>query len=358
MHITESSRDALNTGSQGSLSYDPYALIDIHLHLDGSLSVANTRQLIALCEPGSASADAVAHLHQINDSRLVELLSVDEGCTDLNEYLSKFDLPARLLQTKVQLTLAAETLLHELSELGLAYAELRFAPQRHTWDGLTQAEAIEAVIEGMAAAPIPASLILCCMRGDDNHAENTETLELACAHLEHGVAALDLAGAEALFPTRDFTDIFAEAAKRGLPYTIHAGEAAGPESVWEALEMGAQRIGHGVRSIEDPDLVRELASRGTVLELCPTSNLNTSVYSDLGNYPVREFLEAGVRVCVNADNIAVSRTHVGRELRLVKDVLSLSDEDVRILVMNAIEASYADNDTKAELKTLVNNRLP
>ena len=139
----------------------------------------------------------------------------------------------------------------------------------------------------------------------------------------------------------------------GVPYTIHAGEADGPESVYKALEFGAKRIGHGVRSLEDAALVQRLAAEGITLEMCPTSNLNTSMFANYEVYPLRKLMEAGVKVTVNTDNMTVSNTTATAELRY----LALTKEEMHLLARNAVEAVFADAETKAWLKKEAEKRF-
>ena len=146
-------------------------------------------------------------------------------------------------------------------------------------------------------------LILCCMRGED-HEANIETVRVASKYYGNYVCALDLAGAEALYPTDYFNKEFELAKAEGIPFTIHAGEAAGPESIWRALEFGASRIGHGIRCLEDGALVDYLARHKIPLEICPTSNIQTKVYQSYDEYPVKELLLRGVHVT------EIGRAHV------------------------------------------------
>jgi adenosine deaminase len=156
-----------------------------------------------------------------------------------------------------------------------------------------------------------------------------------------------------LFPTADFADLFVLARELGIPYTIHAGEADGPESVYKALEFGTKRIGHGIRSLEDGALVQRLAAEGITLELCPTSNLNTSMFESYEVYPLRKLMEAGVKVTVNTDNMTVSNTTVAEELKH----LALSKEEMHLMAKNAVEASFTDAETKEWLKEEVEKRF-
>ena len=187
-----------------------HCLIDLHLHLDGSLSAETARALAAM-QGIELPRDA---------AELDRMLHCPAGCRDLNEYLACFTLPLSLLQTGDALREAARRLLTELADKGFLYAELRFAPQSHGQKGMSQEQAIQAVLAGMQEAPIPSRLILCAMRGADNEAANRETVQLAARYLGRGVAALDLAGAEAIFPTGHALALHTE---EGLDVLIHIG---------------------------------------------------------------------------------------------------------------------------------------
>ena len=313
-----------------------YGLIDLHLHLDGSLSLASVRELAAMQHIALDEDDAA----------LLARLQVSPTCRDLNEYLEKFDFPCSLLQTPAAITRSVENLCAELARQGILYAEIRFAPQLHLLNGLTQAEVVEAAVAGLDQAKFRANLILCCMRGVGNHEANLETVRVAAEYVGRGVCAVDLAGAEALFPTENFGDLFALAARLGVPYTIHAGEACGPESVYAALSFGTKRLGHGIRSVEDAALVARLAAEGVTLELCPTSNLNTCVVSDIRDYPLRRLMEAGVKVTINTDNMMVSGVTLASEMELVTEAFGLAREERMGLSMNAARASFAPEEVK------------
>ncbi len=321
-------------------------LIDLHLHIDGSLSLDTVKALAKIQD-----------IPLCGDDELVKKLKVSPNCRDLNEYLEKFDFPLSLLQTEEALEYGTASLLRELSQKGYIYAELRFAPQLHTQKGMTQRDAVIAAIKGLESSDIPANLILCAMRSDNNFNENKETIDIASEFLKKGVCAADLAGAEGLYPTDNFRDIFEYARKKGVPFTIHAGEADGAESVYSAIDMGALRIGHGIRSYEDKSLVKKLAEMKIPLELCPTSNLNTGVFGSISDYPIMEYIKSGVVVTVNSDNMTVSDTDVKRELELLRRTFLLSDEDIKALLLNSARSSFADENTKKELTEKINSNF-
>ncbi|MEE8673907.1 adenosine deaminase [Tractidigestivibacter scatoligenes] len=321
----------------------PYGLIDLHLHLDGSLSPSIARRLAEL---GSRPLE-------LDEKALLSRLQVSPACRDLNEYLACFDFPIQLLQTPLQVSEAVFLLQEELRSRGLLYAELRFAPQLFTRSGMSQEEVVEAALEGLSRSDFHAQVVLCAMRGESNMDQNEETFRIAARHLSDGVCGVDLAGAEALWPTSNYAGLFSLARKLGLPFTIHAGEASGPVSVLDALNMGAVRIGHGVRSVEDPALVERLAAAGVTLEICPTSNINTRVYGSYDLCPVMRLHDAGVKVCLASDNMAVSGTDVRREHALVGRALGMDERDHLALDLAAAEAAFVSPDDRRTLAARV-----
>lgn len=323
-----------------------YALIDLHLHLDGSMSLECARSLAQ--KQGIALPD---------DAELLNKLRVSEDCRDLNEYLERFDLPLSLLQTYDSVKEATARLCDELAESGLVYAEIRFAPQLHMQKGLTQKEVVEAAIEGLSIGKLKASLILCCMRGTDNRKENLETVRLVKEYLGKGVCAVDLAGAEALFPNENFVDVIEYARSLSLPMTLHAGEALGADSVRSAISLGAWRIGHGVCSFSDVELMKILAENKIPLELCPTSNLNTRIFDSLAEYPIRAFLNADICITLNTDNISVSATSLANEYQKIADTFSLTEDELLRLTLNSVSATFLEKEEKIELEKAVKNAL-
>lgn len=315
-------------------------MLDLHLHLDGSLSVKTVRNLAKLNETNIPESDF----------ELLKMMQISPDCKDLNEYLEKFDFSCSLLQTKEALYEAAYGLCSELKEQGLIYAEIRFAPQKHTEKGITQKEAVEAVLRGISESGFFAGLILCCMRGNDNHEQNIETVRIAKEFENKGVCALDLAGAEALFATENFADFFALAKELSVPCTIHAGEADGAKSVFDALSFGAKRIGHGVRSIEDEELINELVSRKIPLEVCVKSNIDTSVFEKTSDHPIKKLMDKGVIVTVNTDNTTVSATSLRNEYKSIIEAFSLTDEEIKTLMLNSAEAAFNSDENKVILK--------
>ncbi|MCD8223739.1 MAG: adenosine deaminase [Clostridiales bacterium] len=320
-------------------------LIELHLHLDGAITVDIARNLAALQDIILPAKD---------DETLLSLLSVPPSCRSLDDFLKCFTLPLNLLQTADGLREAVRLVQAMLRRQGVVYAELRFAPQLHCTHGMTQRQAIEAALTGLSQNPLPCGLILCLMRGAAEN-DNRETIDLAAEYLvsHDGVVALDLAGAEGLFPTCDYAALFARAEHLHIPFTIHAGEAAGSDSIRAAIDMGARRIGHGVRLREDPDLLEAVRRLRLPLELCPTSNYQTHAVDERTPYPLKDYLDAGLAVTVNTDDMAICRTTLAGEFDWLQVHGGITRADEKKLLLHAAEAAFTDSDTRRDLITQV-----
>ena len=317
--------------------------IDLHLHLDGAITLEIAKEL--------------AKLHNMafkakNDRELEDLLSVPHTCKSLNDFLNCFELPLSLMQTPEGLSESVRLVANNIQSHGVIYAEFRFAPQLHTDLGMTQEDAIKAALDGIKRTSLKVNLILCFMRGEGNEAQNLETLELARKYLvkDGGVVALDIAGAEALFKTKDYGHLFKKAREYGIPYTIHAGEADGPESVKKAIEFGAHRIGHGVRSFEDDELVELINKKGIPLEMCPTSNSITIAIPDMNKFPFIDFLEKGLKVTLNTDDMGIERTNIVEEFNYLETKFNLTYEQKKTILLNSVDAAFTTDEVKAQLK--------
>ena len=251
------------------MDYKKYAIVDLHLHLDGSLSA---KAILEVARREKIDLPAK------NEKDLNKYLTVPENCQSLNEYLERFALPNQVLQSKLGLEICTLDLLERLAADGLKYVEIRMAPQLSTNNGLSQEKVVKTLIKTCKKARkfrIFSNLILCMMRGENTKEKNLETIKVAKKYLGKGVVAMDLAGAEGLFPNEMFKDEFKLANENNIPLTIHSGEAAGASSVKSAIDFGAVRIGHGIHSIEDENVLKELVDKNICLEVCPKSNLDT-----------------------------------------------------------------------------------
>lgn len=317
--------------------------IDLHLHLDGAITVDIAKELARLQGITLPAED---------DKELMRLLTVPEDCNSLNDFLACFALPDMLMQTEAGLREAVRLVMDKASSQGVIYAELRFAPQLHTNGGMTQEQAVLAALEGLKQSRLRGNLILCCMRGEDTAEANYRTLELAKKYLteDGGVVAIDLAGAEALYPTSDYRELFTLAKEYGVPFTIHAGEADGAGSIRAAIEYGAARIGHGVRCYEDPALMQLVIDKGIPFEMCPTSNRQTRAVENMDDYPFMDYLKKGIKVTLNTDDPAIEGTTPADEYRYMEDTFGLTEEQEKILLNNAIDAAFTSERVKSELR--------
>lgn len=331
-------------------------LIDLHLHLDGSVPFNTMKKLLLEHD-----------LPVPDDAALRRKLSVGPDCHNLNEFLEKFPFVTKLMQSQRDLKLIVFDLLKELKKQGLVYVEIRFAPQLHTEHGLSQQEVVAAARAGIDQflfwqkkqnsdrPDLHANLLLCMMRLPfDNEKENLETIKTAKHFLGHKVVGVDLAGAETeQLAVRNYADLFKQAKKWGIPYTIHAGEAMGPDSIRQALALDTKRIGHGISCVKDPELVQELIQKKVTLECCATSNLNTKAFDQIDHYPVKKLLHQGVKVTLNTDDMTVSNINLPHEYHLLEDKTNLNRDDEKQLYLNAVNAAFCSPVEKERLLSLL-----
>lgn len=324
-------------------------MIDLHLHLDGSLDIEDFRYLAA-----RNGIDL--------GSEFPKNIYVPEDCTSLEEYLERFDLPLSLLQDEFSIAYAVESLINRLYDKGYIYAEIRFAPQLHTRRGMSQEDAVIAATSGLKHAlqdkeGFKANLILCCMRQSD-YETNIPAIILAEKYRNSGVVCVDLAGPEAFMTADHYQDLFNEAKKRNLEIIIHAGEACGSSEVEMAVKLlGAKRIGHGVHL----DLTREnillMTQKRIAFEFCPTSNLHTTSLASYEDVPLKKFYTSGIIVTINSDNMTVSNTDVFKEYKHMFQTFKLQKFEVRQLLLNSINAAFISQKEKFDLMAELDKKI-
>ncbi|SEN56416.1 adenosine deaminase [Paenibacillus sp. OV219] len=326
--------------------------VDLHVHLDGSL------------RPDTAMAIAAAEGIELpagDEAGLIPYMQVDDDCRSLPEYLSKFDFTTQFMQSGAALERVAYETLAQAASHNCRYIEVRFAPQLHRRRGLQSDETIHHVITGMKRAEqefdIVGRVIAICMRHHERQL-NLEVIEAAAKFEGKGLVAVDLAGDEASFPPELFREVFALAHKRSLPVTIHAGEAAGAQNVYEAVKnLGASRIGHGVRLRENPAILQMILEQRIPLEMCPVSNIQTKAVADWDVYPIREYFEKGLLVTLNTDNPSVSGTDITREYRIVSERFDFTDSELAAMIRNGVNAAFLEDSAKKVLKQCVEQNL-
>jgi adenosine deaminase len=234
------------------------------------------------------------------------------GCPSQAAYIGYFDDAIAVLQTEAALERAALELAIDSAAENIDYLEVRWAPMLHLRRGLTVPGVIRAVLAGLAAAPIPAVAIVCAMR-QHSPDENVELAREAGRFAGAGVVGFDLAGDEVRHPAWPQRPAFEAARAAGLRLTCHAGEAGEPSSVEEALELGVERIAHGVIGAREPRIVERIRSEGVVLDLCPTANWKCKAVPSLAAHPLPTLVRAGVRCTISTDSRTVAETSLTRE---------------------------------------------
>jgi adenosine deaminase len=328
------------------------ALVSLHDHLDGGVRAET------LCELTDRYGGVLVGLDRLAIETKLSLAARTGG--SLASYLEPFEWVTELLRTPEDLHRVAREAVWDLAADGVRHAEIRFAPRLYERWGVSVDEAIEAVADGVLQAAselrVSAGVIVCGMRHERDLTHDAE----ACVRWwrREVVLGFDIAGDEARWPVADHTAVIGRLVANGVPVTIHAGEAAGWESVRDALHASSWRcrIGHGVRAVENPAFMDELAGRGVHLEVCPSSNVHTGVVRSLEEHPLRVLYERGVQLSVSSDNRSMSATSTSAELRQVREANSWSETELSRLQEMAVDAAWCDDATKAWLRgTLINN---
>ncbi|MEV5315566.1 MULTISPECIES: adenosine deaminase [unclassified Streptomyces] len=325
----------------------------LHDHLDGGLRPATVVEL----------AREAGHSLPTNDpDELAAWYFEAANSGDLVRYIATFEHTLAVMQTREGLLRTAEEYVLDLAEDGVVYGEVRYAPELMLKGGLTLAEVVETVQEGLAAGmakaaaagtPVRVGTLLCGMRMFDR---TKETADLAVAYRDAGVVGFDIAGAEDGFPPADHLAAFDHLRHESVPFTIHAGEAHGLPSIHQALQVcGAQRIGHGVRITEDivdgklGRLAGWVRDRRIALEMCPTSNLQTGAATSIAEHPITALKDLGFRVTLNTDNRLVSGTTMTREMSLLVEQAGWTVEDLRTVTVNAVKSAFIPFDERKAL---------
>ena len=346
----------------GLLRQAPKALL--HDHLDGGLRPATIVELAAGCGHELPADDPV---------KLEEWFRASADSGSLERYLETFVHTVAVMQTPDQLARVARECAVDLALDGVVYAEVRYAPEQHLQQGLTLDEVVVAVQRGFAEGcaeaaaagrTIRVGTLLTAMR---HAARSKEIAELAVRHREDGVVGFDIAGAEAGFPPSRHLDAFEYLHRENFHVTIHAGEAFGLPSIWEAVQVcGTDRLGHGVRIVDDITPLgvldrygRPAARLGRLaawvrdsripLELCPTSNLQTGAAASVAEHPITLLKDLRFRVTVNTDNRLMSGTSMTQEMQSLVSEAGWTLADLRWVTINALKSAFIPFDERLAL---------
>jgi adenosine deaminase len=315
--------------------------VELHLHLDCGLSY----EVVSTIDPSVTKA---AYLHDY---------IAPAKCQNLADFLTRAVKGFALMQTKEQLQLVVHDLFKQLAVNNTLYAEIRFAPLQHLDKGLSPYEVVAATEAATAAAiketGVEARLILCTLR-HFTEAQSMETVKLVEQFKGTHIAGFDIAADEAGFPIDQHIAAFKYAKEKGIHCTAHAGEAMGAESVWETLEhFGPSRIGHGVRSAEDPKLVEHLRKHNIHLEICPSGNVQIGLYDAYQDHPIDRLYKAGVSLSVNTDAPTIVDITLTREYEKLQQAFGWTINDFYTCNVNALKAAFISE----ELKQLLLDKL-
>lgn len=326
------------------LNFKQLPKIDLHLHLDGAIRVPTIAEL---------GDELGIKLPTYDPQKLAKFVQVNRDCRSLTDFLKRFEVFYPLLPFAQTQERIAYELCEDCLRDNVVYFEARFAPALCTGPKFSMEDAVLAALEGFRRGQrdfgVRCGTILCCYRSVSVQ-ENIETVKLAHKYRDQGVVGIDLAGDENHFPALPHAEAFALARKLEIPITIHAGEGGQPENIREAVfTHGATRIGHGVSLQKDPELLKAVRDRGTVFEICLTSNLQTCTVPSAQAHPFKRFLDEKLRVTLNTDDPAISNITLTNEFELAAREYSLKPAEVLGLLLNAAGAVFGDTLLRREL---------
>lgn len=307
--------------------------VELHCHLDGSLSKKFIQARIG---------------REVSEKEL----SVTEDCKSLAEYLEKFELPGKCLQDEEGLEGAGYDVLEGMSWENVCYAEIRFAPLLSVTEQMNTEQVIAALLRGLEKGKkefgVEYNVIVCAMRHHSQE-QNYQMIKTAHKFLGKGVCAADLAGAEAQYPMSEFMELFYKTKELGMPFTIHAGECGNAQNIADAVQAGAGKIGHGIAMRGNTAIQKMIREKEIGIEMCPISNLQTKAVNSTAEYPLGEFLDAGILVTINTDNRTVSNTSMTKELEFIQKTYGIRDDEIMLLMKNAVKVSFAEEALKEKL---------
>ena len=292
---------------------------ELHLHLEGSVDAET--------------------LHELDPATPLEELRALYHYPDFNAFLKTFGAVVKRLARPEDYALVTRRLLRRLAAQNIRYAEIIIAAGVVLWKKQEFAPIFDAIHDAALGSPVEVRWILDAVR-QFGVEPAWEVARLAAARMDRGVVAIGIGGSEERGPAEWFTEVFAFAKAAGLRLTAHAGEGAGPESVWAALRLGAERIGHGIAAVRDPALLRHLRDRDIPLEISITSNLVTGVVARLEDHPIRALYDAGVPIVLNTDDPAMFGCTLVDEYRLAARAFGFSEAELRGIAENGFRYGF------------------
>jgi adenosine deaminase len=314
--------------------------VELHLHLEGSITPAT---LLRIAERNNVDLPArdqagVAQLFQYKN---------------FQEFLTVFMVLARSLKRGEDFELLAYELGHHLADQNVRYAEVMISAFQYYSRGVDLDEVVQGTAAGFTRAQRERGtrVMIAFDYGRQFGVETAwKVLEIAVRNMRHGLIAWSIGGDEVHYPPEQFAEVFAAARQAGLRLMAHAGEVVGPPSIWGAVDaLACERIGHGIRSIDDPALLDHLRARGVVLDISPTSNVRTGAVASIDQHPLRRLFDAGIHVTLNTDDPTFFSTTLNDEYRLVARVFGFSASELTTLALNGVRATFLPEPEKQAL---------
>jgi adenosine deaminase len=317
--------------------YERVPKIELHVHLEGAIPYDALFALIQKYGGDSSVPDVSALARRFEYKGFPQFI---EAWSWKNQFLREYE----------DFTHIAELTARDMAVQSIRYAEVFFSPSLFIRHGLAVQEVARAVRAGLLRVPeIEIALVADLVRDYGAESEML-TLEQLKEVKEHGIVGIGIGGSEHEYPPAPFKELYAKARAAGFHVNAHAGEAAGAQSIWDAVrELGVERIGHGTRAWEDPELVEYLIAHRIPLEMCPISNVRTGVVRSLREHPVRHYFRAGMVVTVNTDDPKMFQTRLADEYRLLERECGFSRSDIRELILSAIRSAWLPEDRKTSL---------
>ncbi len=324
--------------------FDRIPKVELHLHLEGAIPHTALFELMKKYKSTEVTSSEGLRERFIYSS--------------FEAFIQAWNWKSSFIREYEDFTFITEEIAKDLVVQNIQYAEVFFSPSDFSDQGLDIQRISEAIRKGLNKAPsLPINLIADLVR-DNGASKAMRVLEEIIELQELGIIGIGLGGSEHKYPPHLFKEVFKKAKEYGFYTTVHAGEAAGANSVWEAInDLKPDRIGHGTLAIEDPALVNFLAENQIPIEMCPISNIKTKVVPSIEKHPIRAFYEKGIPVSVNTDDPKMFQNSLAEEYRLLQDKLQFTNEDIRQLVLNGIHTSWLSPEEKKRLLlTFINDK--
>jgi adenosine deaminase len=317
--------------------FDRVPKVELHLHLEGAIPLDALWELVQKYGGDPTIPD-------------ISALQRRFAYRDFPHFIDTWIWKNQFLRAYEDFTFFSEAFARDLARQNIRYAEVFFSPSDFARHGLHTQELASAIRKGLSRVPNVEVMLIADIVRDSGPIQAAITLEEAAEVRDLGIIGIGIGGSEQRFPPEPFQAVYEAARRQGFHTTAHAGEAAGPESIWGAVRsLNVERIGHGTRAVEDEHLMDMLAETQILLELCPISNVRTGVVRSIEDHPARRFFERGLVITINTDDPKMFGNSLAEEYRLLEERQGFSRDDIRALILQAINASWLPEERKQQM---------